>query len=119
MSRSSLIKNFIHVSTEIFAPTVPVPYRAARDPKGAKYFSHEADARSAIEHWLVQSSINHTMLIRSDMKRFNRFSAILRYCANISDSFLRMCALREGQLYVFIYYMVGVLREIYLAFSNF
>jgi hypothetical protein len=31
-----------------------VPYRAARDPKGAKYFSCFAVARSAIGHWLVQ-----------------------------------------------------------------
>jgi hypothetical protein len=31
-----------------------VLYRAARDSKGAKYFSREAGARSAIGHWLVQ-----------------------------------------------------------------
>jgi hypothetical protein len=32
-----------------------VLYRAARDCKAAKYFSHEAGAPSAIGHWLVQA----------------------------------------------------------------
>jgi hypothetical protein len=29
-------------------------YRAARDRKAAEYFSCEADARSAVGHWLAQ-----------------------------------------------------------------
>jgi hypothetical protein len=39
----------------------PVPYRAARDPEGAEYFSREAGARSAIEHWLVQSPMRRAI----------------------------------------------------------
>jgi hypothetical protein len=39
-----------------------VPYRAARDPEGAKYFSRFAVARSAIGHWLVQLALRGTAL---------------------------------------------------------
>jgi hypothetical protein len=35
----------------------PVPYRAARDPTGAKYFSREAGARSAIGHCMVSATL--------------------------------------------------------------
>jgi hypothetical protein len=36
-----------------------MPYRAARDPKGAirQYLNREAGARSAIGHWLVQRAV--------------------------------------------------------------